>query len=128
MAKKYLGTTKYEFQGKNIDLTPPWQRMTMVGSIKKYTDIDFSQLLSLPEAAGEAAKKIGVEIEPNDSWGKILDKVFEEKVEPNLIQPIHIIDYPRDISPLAKAHRDDSRLVERFETRINGWEICKCIF
>ena len=64
-----------------------------------------------------------MEIEENDSWGKILDKVFEVKVEPHLIQPVHIIDYPRDISPLAKPHRDNPRLVERFETRVNGWEI-----
>ena len=54
---------------------------------------------------------------------KILDKIFEEKVEPKLIQPVHILDYPRDISPLAKVHRDNPRLTERFETRINGWEV-----
>lgn len=122
VAQKVLGSTIIEFQGKNIDLSPPWQRMTMIGAIKKYTDIDFSELLSINEAA-EAANKMGIETEPSDSWGKILDKVFEVKVEPHLIQPVHIIDYPRDISPLAKAHRDDKRLVERFETRVNGWEI-----
>ncbi|MEI7474380.1 MAG: lysine--tRNA ligase [bacterium] len=122
VAQKVLGTTIIEFQGKNIDLSPPWQRMTMVGAIKKYTDVDFSELLSIEEAS-EAAKKMGIQIEASDSWGKILDKVFEVKVEPHLIQPVHIIDYPRDISPLAKAHRDDKRLVERFETRVNGWEI-----
>lgn len=122
VAQKVLGTTIIEFQGKNIDLSPPWQRMTMIGAIKKYTDIDFSELLSIDEA-NEAANKIGIETEPSDSWGKIIDKVFEARVEPHLIQPVHIIDYPRDISPLAKAHRDDKRLVERFETRMNGWEI-----
>lgn len=122
VAQKVLGTMIIDYQGKEINLTPPWQRLTMTGAIKKYTDIDFSQLLSQSEAA-EAAKNIHVEVEDCDSWGKILDKVFEEKVEPHLIQPIHIIDYPRDISPLAKAHRDNPRLVERFETRINGWEI-----
>ncbi|MFH0703248.1 MAG: lysine--tRNA ligase [bacterium] len=122
VAEKVLGTSIIEYQGKNIDLTPPWQRATMLGIIKKYTDVDFSQLLSPPEAA-EAARNLGVEIEKDDIWGEILEKVFEDKVEAHLIQPIHIIDYPRDISPLAKPHRDDSRLVERFETRINGWEI-----
>lgn len=122
VAQKVLGTMIIDFQGKHIDLTPPWQRLTMTGAIKKYTDVDFSQLLSQPEAA-EAAEMLGVETEEDDSWGKILDKVFEEKVEPNLIQPVHIIDYPRDISPLAKPHRDNPRLVERFETRINGWEV-----
>jgi len=122
VAQKVLGTMVIEYQGKNIDLTPPWDRATMTGAIKKYTHIDFSQLLSQPEAI-DAAKNLGVEVDENDSWGQILDKIFEEKVEPQLIQPIHIIDYPRDISPLSKAHRDNSRLVERFETRVNGWEI-----
>ena len=122
IAKKVLGTTVIEYQGKQIDLTPPWQRLTMLGAIKKYTNIDFGHLLSLPEAV-EAAEKLGIHVEKSDIWGKILDKIFEEKVEPHLIQPVHIIDYPRDISPLSKPHRDDSRLVERFETRINGWEI-----
>ncbi len=122
VAKEVLGTMKINFQGNEIDLTPPWDRMTMLGAIKKFTDVDFSEIL-LPQEAAQEAKKMGVETDENDSWGKILDKIFEEKVEPNLIQPIHIIDYPRDISPLAKAHRDNPRLVERFETRVNGWEI-----
>jgi len=122
VAEKVLGTMKINYQGKEIDLTPPWDRMTMIGAIKKHTGIDFAHFLSAPEAA-EEAKKLGAESEEGDSWGVILDKVFELKVEPNLIQPVHIIDYPRDISPLAKPHRDDNRLTERFETRVNGWEI-----
>lgn len=122
VAQKVLGTTIVNYQDKEIDLTPPWDRMTMLGAVKKYTGVDFGQLLSIPEAA-EEAKKLGAEIEEGDTWGIILDKVFEIQVEPNLIQPVHIIDYPRDISPLAKPHREDNRLVERFETRINGWEI-----
>ena len=86
------------------------------------TGIDFNNFLTV-EDAGEEAKKLGVELEEGDNWGKILDKVFELYVEPKLIQPVHIIDYPRDISPLAKVHRDNPRLTERFETRVNGWEI-----
>ncbi len=122
MAEKVLGTTIIDYQGVEIDLTPPWDRMTMLGAIKKFTDVDFGQFLSAPEAI-EEAKKLNVDVEDTDSWGQILDKVFEVKVEPHLIQPVHIIDYPRDISPLSKPHRDDNRLVERFETRINGWEV-----
>lgn len=122
VAQKVLGTMVVEFQGNKIDLTPPWDRMTMIGAIKKYSDIDFGEMLTVGEAV-EAAKKIGVELEDGDNWGKIIDKVFEAKVEHHLIQPVHIIDYPREISPLAKAHRDNTRLVERFETRVNGWEI-----
>lgn len=122
VAQKVLGTMIIEYQGKQIDLTPPWDRLTMLGAIKKYTDVDFSEMLSQPEAF-DAAKEMGIEVEDSDSWGQILDKIFEEKVEPRLIQPVHIIDYPRDISPLSKPHRDNSRLVERFESRVNGWEI-----
>ncbi len=122
VAQKVLGTMIIKYQDKEINLTPPWDRMTMLGAIKKYTSVDFGQFLSLPEAS-EEAKKLGVETEEGDKWGIILDKVFEALVEPHLIQPIHIVDYPRDISPLAKPHRDDNRLVERFETRVNGWEI-----
>jgi lysyl-tRNA synthetase, class II len=122
VAMKVLGTLKINFQGNEIDFTPPWQRMTMFGAIKKYTGVDFSQLLTKEEAY-EEAQKLCIEVDENSSWGKIIDAVFEEKVEPELIQPIHIIDYPRDISPLAKSHRENNRLVERFETRVNGWEI-----
>ncbi|MGD9580702.1 MAG: lysine--tRNA ligase [Vampirovibrionia bacterium] len=121
-AQKVLGTLKINFQGNEIDLTTPWKRMTMLDATKEYSGIDFDKIETAEEARN-AAKSIGIEVEDNYSWGKTIDAVFEEKVEPHLIQPVHIIDYPVDISPLAKAHRDDSRLVERYETRINGWEI-----
>lgn len=122
VAKDVLGTTKITYQGHELDLTPPWDRKTMLGAIKEYTGIDFNEYLT-PEEAMKQAEKLGIETDENDSWGKVLDRIFEEKVEPKLIQPVHIIDYPRDISPLAKVHRDNPRLTERFETRINGWEI-----
>lgn len=122
VAQKVLGTMKVQFQDKELDFTPPWDRVTMLGAVKQYTGIDFNEHLDEKDAAVQA-EKIGIETEESDSWGKIIDKVFEEKVEPHLIQPIHIIDYPRDISPLAKTHRDNPRLVERFESRVNGWEI-----
>ncbi len=122
IAQDILGTMKIKFGDKEIDLTPPWDRKTMLGAIKEYTGIDFNTYFTAQEAA-EQADKMGVAVEKTDNWGQILDKIFEEKVEPHLIQPIHIIDYPRDISPLAKVHRDNDRLTERFETRINGWEV-----
>lgn len=73
----------------------------------------------------ELSKRLNIKYQPEDcdNWGQVIDLIFEEKVEPHLIQPVHIIDYPRDISPLAKVHRDNERLTERFETRVNGWEI-----
>ena len=123
IAQELLGTMKIQFGENEIDLTPPWDRKTMLGAIKEYTGIDFSTYYTAKEAAAKA-KEMHIEVEDTDNWGQILDKIFEEKVEPHLIQPIHIIDYPREISPLAKVHRDNDRLTERFETRVNGWEIC----
>ena len=122
IAQEVLGTMKIQYGDKEIDLTPPWDRKTMLGAIKEYAGIDFNQYYTAEEAR-EKAKSMHIEVEDTDNWGQILDKIFEEKVEPNLIQPIHIIDYPRDISPLAKVHRDNDRLTERFESRVNGWEV-----
>ncbi len=122
VAQEVLGTTKIQYGENEIDLTPPWDRKTMLGSIKEKTGIDFLELYTASEAI-EAARKIGVHVEDNMNWGQVIDAVFEEKIEPSLIQPCHIIDYPREISPLAKVHRGNSRLTERFETRVNGWEI-----
>ena len=122
VAQEVLGTTKIKYGENEIDLTPPWDRKTMLGAVKEYTGIDFNNYYTAGEAA-EQAERMDVHVEKTDNWGQIIDKVFEEKVEAHLIQPIHIIDYPRDISPLAKIHRDNDRLTERFESRVNGWEI-----
>ena len=94
----------------------------MLGSIKEATGIDFLEVYSADEAR-KLAQSINVHVDENLNWGQIVEAVFEEKIEPSLIQPCHIIDYPREISPLAKVHRDNDRLTERFETRVNGWEI-----
>jgi len=122
VAQEVLGTTKIQYGEHEIDLTPPWDRKTMLGAIKEYTSVDFADFYTAQEAY-EAARKLHVEVDEQMNWGQIVEAVFEEKVEPTLIQPIHIIDYPREISPLAKVHRDNDRLTERFETRVNGWEI-----
>lgn len=122
VAQEVLGTTKIKYGENEIDLTPPWDRKTMIGAIQEYTGADFMTCNNLEEAV-KLASTIGVHIEECDSWGKVIDTVFEEKVEPSLIQPVHIIDYPLEISPLAKVHRNNPRLTERFETRVNGWEI-----
>ncbi len=122
VAQEVLGTTKIKYGDNEIDLTPPWDRKTMLGSIKEATGVDFLQVYSAKEAR-ELAKGINVYVDESLNWGEVVEAVFEEKIEPGLIQPCHIIDYPREISPLAKVHRDNERLVERFETRVNGWEI-----
>ena len=122
VAQEVLGTMKIKYGDNEIDLTPPWDRKTMIGAIKEKTGIDFSTCFTVEDAKAKA-KSLGINPEDCDNWGKVIDLIFEEKVEPDLIQPVHIIDYPRDISPLAKVHRDNDRLTERFETRVNGWEI-----
>ena len=122
ICKEVNGSYKIQFGDKEIDLTPPWDRKTMIGAIREKTGIDFSEIFTVEEAC-EKARELGINPEDCKNWGQVLDLIFEEKVEPSLIQPVHIIDYPRDISPLAKVHRDNSRLTERFETRINGWEV-----
>ena len=122
VAQEVLGTMKITYGDNEIDLTPPWDRKTMIGAIKEKTGIDFAECYTV-EDAKDKAKSLGIDPEDCDNWGKVIDLIFEEKVEPGLIQPVHIIDYPRDISPLAKVHRDNDRLTERFETRVNGWEI-----
>jgi len=122
VAQEVLGTTKIQYGENEIDLTPPWDRKTMLGSIKEVTGIDFLSFYTAQEAI-EAARKINVHVDDNMNWGQVVEAVFDEKIEPSLIQPCHIIDYPREISPLAKIHRNNDRLTERFETRVNGWEI-----
>lgn len=122
VAQKVLGSMKINFQGKELDLTPPWPRKTMIECVKEATGIDFNTIQT-DEEARKAARDLNVEVEDYETWGSIVEQIFEVRVEDKLIQPIHIIDYPREISPLAKEHRDNPRLVERFETRINGWEV-----
>ncbi|MCB2203388.1 lysine--tRNA ligase [bacterium] len=107
--------------GEEIDFTPPFRRLSMFDSIKEHTGED----LRGKDEAGlrEAAKRLGVELEDSDGPGKIIDEIFSERVEDNLIQPTFITDYPLELSPLAKKHRTEDGLVERFELYINGQEI-----
>ena len=121
VAQEVLGTMKIKYGEHEIDLTPPWDRKTMLGSIKEATGVDFMEIYSAQQAI-ETARRLHVPVEDGMNWGQVVEAVFEEKIEPGLIQPCHIIDYPREISPLAKVHRYNDRLTERFETRVNGWE------
>ena len=122
VAQEVLGTMKIKYGENEIDLTPPWDRKTMLGAIKEATGVDFMEIYDAKQAI-EEAKKLHVSVDDDMNWGQVVEAVFEDKIEPSLIQPCHIIDYPREISPLAKVHRDNPRLTERFETRINGWEL-----
>jgi lysyl-tRNA synthetase class 2 len=122
VATKVLGTTIINYQGVELDLTPPWTRITMMEAIKKYTGIDFSALDSINQAYN-AARGIGVDVAKTMSLGEIVNAVFEERVEEHLIQPTFIIDYPVEVSPLAKRKADNPAFTSRFEGFIYAREI-----
>ena len=121
-AQEVLGTLKITYQGEAIDLTPPWPRVTMHELVQKQTGLDFTEFKTLEEAK-TAAKKVGIErVEECQSIGKLLNECFEQKGEETLIQPTFVLDYPVEISPLAKPHREKPGLVERFELFMVGRE------
>ena len=122
-AKEVLGTTKIEYQGQEIDLTPKWKRISMIESIKDVTGIDFNSIETDEEAVSLAREK-GIEIpdKTKETRGDIISLFFDEYVEKTLIQPTFIYDYPVEISPLAKKSLKDNRLTERFEVFIGGRE------
>lgn len=115
------GSTEIVYGDKTISFEGPWARKSMISLVEEKTGVNFLPLSQ--KEAYEKGKALKLEIKPHDSWGKIIEVAFGKYVEHELIQPTHVIDYPRDISPLAKVHRNDERLTERFETFTNGWEI-----
>lgn len=122
VAEEVLGKTKITYQESEIDLTPPWRRVTMHEAVREATGVDFAQFDEF-EPAKNAAKEAGIEV-PDDcqTIGKLLNEAFEQKVETSLMQPTFVVDYPVEISPLAKPHRDKPGLVERFELFVVGRE------
>ncbi len=114
-AKAVCGEEVIEYQGEKINLSKPFKRMTMIEAVKEYTGEDFGSFIGDTQKAQEAAKRIGISPNENDTWGNILNLAFEEKVEENLVQPTFIYDYPVEISPLTKRKKDIPQLVERFE-------------
>ncbi len=122
VAQALHGSLIVERGGARIDFTPPWQRLTMFESIEKHTG---RSLRGLEEAAlRKAAHELHVDVAPGDGAGRIIDEIFSCCVEPNLIQPTFITDYPIAMSPLAKKHRNEAGLVERFEVICAGQELC----
>ncbi len=118
------GTPKIKYGDIEIDFTPPWPRKGMVELIKEHTKtkLDLYQFPDADAARAEAAK-VGVKLEPGTSWGQVVEAVFGARVEDKLIQPVHVVDLPKEISPLAKAWPDRPQVAQRFETFVNGWEI-----
>ena len=121
LANETNGTTDITIDGKEISLQKPFRRAKMFDLFKEYTGYDLRG--KNLEELKVIAKDLKIELEPNAGYAKVLDEIFGEKVEPNLIQPTFVLDYPIEMSPLAKKHRTEEGLVERFELFINGGEI-----
>ena len=123
VAQEVLGTTRITYQGNEIDLSPPWRRRSLREAIEEESGIDYEKY---PDAQSlyQAIKAIGGNVEPKDNRGKLIDALLSNYVEPKLIQPTFLIDYPVEISPLAKRKPGHPDTVERFEGFVGGMEIC----
>lgn len=117
------GSTKIQYGDKVIDFGPPWARKSMVDLVLEETGVDFMTIETAAAARAKAAE-LGFKVDPQFNWGQVVEYIFAETAEHKLIQPTHVIDHPYDISPLSKLHRGNPRLTERFESYVNGWEIC----
>ena len=122
VAQEVLGTTTIVYNGIEMDLSKPFERITMVDAVKKYSGVDFSTVETLEEARA-LADEHHVEYEARHKRGDILNLFFEEFVEEHLIQPTFVMDHPIEISPLTKKKPEDPNYVERFEFFMNGWEM-----
>ncbi len=122
VAQEVLGTTTITYQGIEMDLGKPFERITMVDAVKKYSGVDFHEIHTLEEARA-AAKEHHIEYEERHKKGDILNLFFEEFVEEHLVQPTFVMDHPIEISPLTKKKPDNPEYVERFEFFMNGWEM-----
>ncbi len=116
------GTTKVKIGDKEVDFKAPYRRLTMLDAIKEHTGIDITGMNE--EQLRQVCKDLHIEIDESFGKGKIIDEIFGEKCEHHMIQPTFIIDYPVEMSPLCKKHRDNPELTERFELMVNGKELC----
>lgn len=120
-AKEVNGTTQAVFGEHTIDFKAPYPRITMTDAIKQYTGFDISG--KSEEEIRQAAKDMGIEVDDTMGKGKLIDEIFGEKCESHFIQPTFIVDYPKEMSPLTKEHRNNPELTERFELMVCGKEI-----
>ena len=120
VANKVKGTTLVDFDGKEIELKTPWKRISMIDAVKEYSGVDFNEITEYEDAVKIAKEK---NVEVKSTRGEIIAEFFDEFVEDKLIQPTFVIDYPVEISPLAKRKNDDESLTYRFEAFVNGAEI-----
>lgn len=122
VAQEVLGTTKIVYNGIEMDLGKPFERITMVDAVKKYAGVDFNEIKTIEEARA-VAKEHHVEFEARHKKGDILNLFFEEYAEEHLVQPTFVMDHPVEISPLTKKKPENPEYVERFEFFMNGWEM-----
>lgn len=122
IAKEVLGTTQIVYNGIEMDLEKPFERITMLDAVKKYSGVDFNEIKTLEEARA-AAYEHHIEYEERHKKGDILNLFFEEYVEEHLVQPTFVMDHPIEISPLTKKKPENPEYVERFEFFMNGWEM-----
>jgi lysyl-tRNA synthetase, class II len=122
VAQQVKGSTSINYGGNEINLTPPWRRWRMRDAIREMSGIDYMQYPTA-EALHQALDAAGIEHDPRATWGKLVEHLLGTFVEPTLIQPTFILDYPRDISPFAKAVPGDPMHVERFEFYVGGMEL-----
>lgn len=123
VADQVLGTRSVTYQGNEIDLDPPWGRVELGDAILQFAGIDINQHLTAESLTEEMQSK-NMEPDPEATRGRLIDSLIGDSLEPNLIQPTFIYNYPRDISPLAKSTPDNPQIVERFEGFLAGMEIC----
>jgi lysyl-tRNA synthetase class 2 len=119
VAERVLGTTRIERDGTQIELAPPWRRVTLRDAIAEQSGIDFAERPSREQLAAA----MGSEPDPAEGWGKLVDGLLSKLVEPGLTQPTFVLDYPVELSPFAKKHRSEQGLVERWEAFVGGLEI-----
>ncbi|MCA9853715.1 MAG: lysine--tRNA ligase, partial [Dehalococcoidia bacterium] len=122
VAEEATGKMAFNFRDHEIDLTPPWERITLAGALREYGGIDLEQLETEESLRAELDSR-GLKPDPGAGYGKLVDHALSHYVEPRLIQPTFLMDYPVELSPLAKRKPDDPRFVERFEPFIGGIEL-----
>jgi lysyl-tRNA synthetase class 2 len=123
IAQEVLGTTKVVFNGQEVDLTPPWKRLNLAEGIKEQTGIDILATYPDVRALWAECQKRDLKLSPQTTWGKLVDELLGEYLEPTIVNPTFIHTFPLDISPLAKQNPEDPRVVERFETFVAGMEL-----
>jgi lysyl-tRNA synthetase class II len=116
------GETVVELRGQRVDLAEPWPRATMVGLIREHVGIEITPSMTVDDARG-VLDGLGLTYKPDWGAGRLTMEVYDELVEPKLVRPTFVLDHPRETSPLARVHRDDPTLVERFEVVVNGSEL-----